>query len=388
MGLGKTITGAVKSLQYKNKILVVCPKSIIPQWLDTFKMLKEAALNLTKKKQLEQFIGEEFAIGIINYQSVWRRPELLKCKALTLMLDESQNICNPTSKQTKGITKINYENLILLSGSPVSGRYDKLYTQLKMLGLKMNKRQFEDRYCNFFEMEKAGVKFRVLSKTNPYKNVDELKRLMDDLHCVFMKTDEVLELPAQQFIDVPCKSTKQYKEFEKTDYIDLGDKEYIAGSPTDKMLYLRYLASVDNPNKTEQLKTLIDSTDDRLIIFYNFDCEYELLLNACKGRPVSVVNGHKRDLTAYENESNSITLCQTQAANAGLNLQKANKMILYSLPLNCAHYMQLLKRIHRIGTKHRCLYYFLLTENSIDGKIKMSLQQGKDYTEDLFERGD
>lgn len=388
MGLGKTITGAVKSLSYKNKILVVCPKSIIPQWIDTFKMLKEAALDLTKKKQLEQFMAEDFAIGIINYQSVWRRPEFLKCKKLTLMLDESQNICNPTSKQTKGITKLDYENLILLSGSPVSGRYDKLYTQLKMLGMKMNKRQFEDRYCNFFEMEKAGIKFRVLSKVNPYKNVDELKKLMDDLHCVFMKTDEVLELPAQQFIDVPCKCTKQYKEFEKTDYIDLGDKEYIAGSPTDKMLYLRYLASVDNPNKTEQLKTLIDSTDDRLIIFYNFDCEYDLLLNACKGRPVSVVNGHKRDLTAYENESNSITLCQTQAANAGLNLQKANKMILYSLPLNCAHYMQLLKRIHRIGTRHRCLYYFLLTDNSIDGKIKMSLQQGKDYTEDLFERGE
>ena len=388
MGLGKTITGAVKSLSYKNKILVVCPKSIISQWVDTFKMLKEAALDLTKKKQLEQFMVEDFAIGIINYQSVWRRPEFLKCKKLTLMLDESQNICNPTSKQTKGITKLDYENLILLSGSPVSGRYDKLYTQLKMLGMKMNKRQFEDRYCNFFEMEKAGIKFRVLSKVNPYKNVDELKKLMDDLHCVFMKTDEVLELPAQQFIDVPCKCTKQYKEFEKTDYIDLGDKEYIAGSPTDKMLYLRYLASVDNPNKTEQLKTLIDSTDDRLIIFYNFDCEYDLLLNACKGRPVSVVNGHKRDLAAYENESNSITLCQTQAANAGLNLQKANKMILYSLPLNCAHYMQLLKRIHRIGTRHRCLYYFLLTDNSIDGKIKMSLQQGKDYTEDLFERGE
>ncbi len=161
--------------------------------------------DLTKKKRLEEFIGAERInkVGIINYESAWRKPDLLKLRDFTLILDESQAIANNTSKQTKGVIKLKFDNLILLSGTPCSNaRYDKLYTQLKMLGLHMNKRSYEDRYCNFFEMEKSGIKFRVLSKTNPYKRVDELKQVMKDLGCVFMKTDDVLDLPEQRFINV------------------------------------------------------------------------------------------------------------------------------------------------------------------------------------------
>ena len=32
-------------------------------------------------------------------------------------------------------------------------------------------------------------------------------------------------------------------------------------------------------------------------------------------RPISEINGHTKDLTAYEQESNSVTLCQYQSAS-------------------------------------------------------------------------
>lgn len=389
MGLGKTITGGIKSTSFNKPILIVCPKSLIQQWIEHFKDWHNnyTCYDLTKKKQLEQFITSEqdHKVGVINYESAWRKPELLKLRDFTLMLDESQAISNPTSKQTKGIVKLKFNNLVLLSGTPCSNaRYDKLYTQLKMLGLQMNKRSYEDRYCNMFTMEKGGIKFRVLSKANPWKNVDELKHSIYDLGGRFMKTDEVIELPQQRFIDVSVPTNKNYKTFIKDGYVDCGDYEYISSSPTTNMLYQRQLCN--SKEKLDMVKTLIESTEDRVIIFYNFNCELELLqqLISKLKRPLSFVNGNQKNLNCYNNNDNSITLVQYQSGSSGVNLQKANKMIYYSPPIKSDFFEQSKKRIHRIGQDSKCTYWKLITKDSIEQKIYGALSKKQDYTEELF----
>ena len=326
-------------------------------------------------------------MGVINYESCWRRPELQKVKGVTLMLDESQAVANNTSKQTKGIMKISYKNVILLSGTPASNaRYDKLYTQLKLLGLDMNKRSYEDRYCNFFDMEKAGVKFRVLSKRNPYKNVDELKSKMASLGCVFMKTDEVIDLPEQRFINVWINKSKPYKTFEKDGYVDCGELEYISNGPAQDMLYLRQLCN--SSEKLDMLRTLVEGTNDRVVVFYNFDIELKVLQQLCKKlkRPISYINGHEKNLNCYNDYEDSITLVQYQSGSAGVNLQKANKMIYYSPPIKSDFYEQSKKRIHRIGQNHKCCYWKLITHDSIEQQIYSTLAKKQDYTDELFRR--
>ena len=390
MGLGKSFVGSFKSVSFEDPILIVCPKSLIPQWLQQFEDNHQewARYDLTKKKQLEQFINDDNnrRVGVINYESCWRRPELQKVKGVTLMLDESQAIANNTSKQTKGIMKLDHKNVILLSGTPASNaRYDKLYTQLKLLGLQMNKRSYEDRYCNFFEMENAGVKFRVLSKKNPYKNVDELKQVMHDLGAVFMKTDEVIDLPEQRFINVRVNKSKHYKTFEKDGYVDCGDVEYISNGPAQDMLYLRQLCN--SSEKLDMLKTLLESTNDRVIIFYNFDIELKLLQQIVSKlkRPISYINGHEKQLNCYNDFEDSVTLVQYQSGSAGVNLQKANKMIYYSPPIKSDFFEQSKKRIHRIGQNSKCTYWRLVTSDSIETKIYKTLELKRDYTERLFE---
>ena len=387
--LGKTFVGSIKATSYDDPILVVCPKSLVPQWLQQFEDNHKEwhRYDLTKKKQLEQYITDDnnLRIGVINYESCWRRPELQKVKGVTLMLDESQAIANNTSKQTKGIMELDYKNVILLSGTPASNaRYDKLYTQLKLLGLNMNKRSYEDRYCNFFEMEKAGVKFRILSKKNPYKNVDELKNVMTDLGCVFMKTDEVIDLPEQRFINVWVNKSKHYKTFEKDGYVDCGEVEYISNGPAQDMLYLRQLCN--SSEKLDMLRTLIEGTNDRIVIFYNFDIELKLLQQCISKlkRPMSFINGHEKNLNCYNNNDDSITLVQYQSGSAGVNLQKANKMIYYSPPVKSDFYEQSKKRIHRIGQENKCTYWKLITRGSIELKIYKTLDLKRDYTEELF----
>lgn len=391
MGLGKTYCGSYKATSYKIPILIICPKSLITQWIEHFNSVHDdyTCYDLTKKKQLEIFMtsNNNLKCGVINYESAWRKSELLKLKDFTLMLDESQAISNNTSKQTKGIMKLNFTNLVLLSGTPCSNaRYDKLYTQMKLLGLHMNKRSYEDRYCNFFDMEKSGVKFRVLSKTNPYKNVDELKETMKSLGCVFMKTDEVLELPEQRFINVWIQPSKDYKTFIKDGYVDCGDYEYLSSNPATDMLYQRQLCN--SKEKIEMVRTLVESTEDRIIIFYNFNSELKLLqqLISKLKRPISYVNGSIKNLNCYNNNSDSVTLVQYQSGSSGVNLQKASKMIYYSPPIKSDFFEQSKKRIHRIGQDNKCTYWKLITKDSIELKIYQTLSRKQDYTDELFRR--
>lgn len=391
MGLGKTYCGSYKATSYKIPILIICPKSLITQWIEHFNSVHDdyTCYDLTKKKQLEIFMtsNNNLKCGVINYESAWRKSELLKLKDFTLMLDESQAISNNTSKQTKGIMKLNFTNLVLLSGTPCSNaRYDKLYTQMKLLGLHMNKRSYEDRYCNFFDMEKSGVKFRVLSKTNPYKNVDELKETMKSLGCVFMKTDEVLELPEQRFINVWIQPSKDYKTFIKDGYVDCGDYEYLSSNPATDMLYQRQLCN--SKEKIEMVRTLVESTEDRIIIFYNFNSELKLLqqLISKLKRPISYVNGSVKNLNCYNNNSDSVTLVQYQSGSSGVNLQKASKMIYYSPPIKSDFFEQSKKRIHRIGQDNKCTYWKLITKDSIELKIYQTLSRKQDYTDELFRR--
>lgn len=391
MGLGKTYCGSYKATSYKIPILIICPKSLITQWIEHFNSVHDdyTCYDLTKKKQLEIFMtsNNNLKCGVINYESAWRKSELLKLKDFTLMLDESQAISNNTSKQTKGIMKLKFTNLVLLSGTPCSNaRYDKLYTQMKLLGLRMNKRSYEDRYCNFFDMEKSGVKFRVLSKTNPYKNVDELKETMKSLGCIFMKTDEVLELPEQRFINVWIQPSKDYKTFIKDGYVDCGDYEYLSSNPATDMLYQRQLCN--SKEKIEMVRTLVESTDDRIIIFYNFNSELNLLQQIVQKlkRPISYVNGSTKNLNCYNNNSDSVTLVQYQSGSSGVNLQKASKMIYYSPPIKSDFFEQSKKRIHRIGQDNKCTYWKLITHNSIEERIYKTLAQKKDFTDELFRR--
>lgn len=58
---------------------------------------------------------------------------IIKFRDFTLMLDESSMITNPTAKRTKFVHALEPENVILLSGTPTGGKYEKLWSQLKLL---------------------------------------------------------------------------------------------------------------------------------------------------------------------------------------------------------------------------------------------------------------
>lgn len=414
MGLGKTFTGAEKMHQLGARVnLVICQKSKIDDWVEHFKEYypEYAVFDLTDKKQFKIWwydmpIGIDYIdiIGVINYELAFRRPELAKLKDFTLMLDESSLIQNENSKRSRFILKkLEPKNVILLSGTPTGGKYERLWSQLNLLGWNISKKLFYNQYVDYHYEDNEGFPLMII---DGYKNEERLKKKMRQHGCNFLKTDDVFDLPEQIHQIIKVNTTKEYRKFKKdciaqfdlVDYVGYecgGEEEYtrsieLVGDTTlTKMLYERQLCGQYNKTKLEAFRDLVESTNDRLIVFYNFTEELNALVNQLNASArISVVNGQRKDLQIYDEYDNSITFIQYQAGAMGLNLQKANKIIYFTPPLSSELFEQSKKRIHRIGQEKPCFYYYLTCKGSIEEKIYKTLAMRKDYTDALFEKGE
>lgn len=385
MGLGKTYTSTEKlsSLDFKHA-LVVCQKSLIPTWI---KHLKDnypdwEVIDYTKPKAV---IPDRKCVIVLNYDIVFRRPELRLLKNLSVILDECTIISNPSAKRTKAIFRLHIENIVMLSGTVSKGKYENLWTLAQLCGWGISKREFYNRYIIEQEINIQNSQFPIKIVVG-YKNVEELKSMLRLYGFHFLKTEDVLELPEQTFVKIDVDSTPQYRKFRKERVVELPNRTLVGDTTLSKMLYERMLCGQYNKNKLDAFADLLESTDDRLIVFYNFNEElYELKKIIGKSRPISEVNGSVKDLTAYENKENSVTLVQYQAGSMGLNLQKANKIVYFTLPLSSEFFEQSKKRTHRIGQAKPCFYYTLICRDSIEEKILKTLEKRKDYTNALFE---
>lgn len=388
MGLGKTFIGSERLRLYGERVnIIVCQKSKIKDWCEHFKehYTDYAVFDLTNKKDMQAFMIYPIykCIGIINYELAYRREELKRLTNFTMMLDESSMIKNETAKRTKFILSLKPSHTILLSGTPTDGKYEFLYSQLRLLGWKITKTAYYNRYIKTELRSYGGPMFRVVTG---YKNVSELKAKLKEYGAVFAKAEEVIKLPEKKFIKEYSTVSSDYKKFMKDRVIKIDDKELTGDSTLSKRLYARMLCSAYSKDKISRLIDLVNSTSDRVIIFYNFNTELEALRKVLFDRPISIVNGQVKDLKEYENNDNSVTLIQYQVGAMGLNLQKANRIIYFSLPERSELFEQSKARICRIGQEKQCYYHIMMCHKSVEEKIYECLLMRKDYTDELFRK--
>ncbi len=400
MGLGKTYTGAEKMHELGAKVnLVICQKSKIDDWVEHFntyypkyKIHDMTDTHKEAKRALDYGFWLNYrnntvvpSILVINYELAFRRPELLKLKDFTLMLDESSLIQNLGTKRTDFIMKLEPKNVILLSGTPTGGKYENLYSQLKLLGWKISEKMYYNQYVEYHYDYDEGFPRKVI---DGYKNEERLKRKMRLHGCNFLKTDEVYNLPEQIHQTISIPTTTEYRKFRKDSIVKVDNIELVGDTILTKMLYERQLCGAYNEDKLEAFKDLVESTNDRLIVFYSFNTELDALMqiaSECE-RPFGVVNGSHKNPEMI-NAERAILFVQYQAGAMGLNLQKANKIIYFTPPLSSELFEQSKKRTHRIGQEKTCFYYYLICKGSVEEKIYRTLKMRKNYTEALFEGG-
>lgn len=408
MGLGKTFGGSEQMMRFGNKVnLVICQKSKVDDWIEHMLVNyqdKVNVWNLTEKLQFDAFFKDKrVKVGVINYELAFRRPELKKLQNFTLMLDESSMIQNENAKRSKFILKLRPRNVILLSGTPTSGKYEKLWSQLHLLGWDISKKLYWKQYIDTEVIDCDGYPVTIVKG---YKNVERLKRKLREHGAMFLKSEEVFDLPEQIHQTIRVNTTREYRKFRKDSIVsvpndgplppaDNGEKiwepsiQLVGGTTLTKMLYERQLCGQYNKEKLEAFRDILESTNDRIIVFYNFNEELAKLEEIAidLNRTMSLVNGEAKMLEAYEKYGDSVTLIQYQAGAMGLNLQKANRIVYFTPPLSSELFEQSKKRIHRIGQTKTCFYYYLTCRNSIEEKIYKTLEMRKDYTDALFEKG-
>lgn len=151
--------------------------------------------------------------------------------------------------------------------------------------------------------------------------------------------------------------------------------------------YCYSLRKVVNSDQSRQVEVLeILEKHPRIIIFYNFDYELEILkicLGVANGVEVAEWNGHKHQPIP---ESNSWAyLVQYNAGAEGWNCIKTDTIIFYSQNYSYKVMVQASGRIDRLNTPYTDLYYYHLKSRSgIDLAISRALKEKKKFNETGF----
>ena len=123
----------------------------------------------------------------------------------------------------------------------------------------------------------------------------------------------------------------------------------------------------------------------KLIIFYNFDYELEMLREFAKDIDILCQewNGHKHELVPQGDKW--IYLVQYASGSEAWNCIETDAMVFYSQNYSYKTMKQSAGRIDRRNTPYKNLYYYhLVSKSSIDNGIRNTLNKKKDFNESKF----
>lgn len=193
------------------------------------------------------------------------------------------------------------------------------------------------------------------------------------------------------------RSTKAHHEYVACEYDMKKYKELIrkrwnvwTDEPMQNAGELCYcLRRCTNEDESRIVKTLeIAESHPRLIIFYNFDYELEVLKNAgwIHGTSIGMWNGHAHD--PLPQTDRWVYLVQYLAGSEGWNCIQTDTVLFFSQSYSYRSTVQAAGRIDRANTPFRDLwYYHLYSKSGIDLAIYRALKQKKEFNERRFIEG-
>lgn len=161
----------------------------------------------------------------------------------------------------------------------------------------------------------------------------------------------------------------------------------LTNEPIKNASELCYLMrKVVNSDPSRLLETLnVFNKHKRLIVFYNFDYELEILrhLQDYTDCPIHEWNGHKHQEVPKGKEW--LYLVQYTAGAEGWNCIDTDAILFYSQNYSYKIMIQSAGRIDRLNTSYRDLYYYhLISKSPIDLAISRSLKVKKNFNANKF----
>jgi len=406
MGLGKTIQGiGVAELMAREagvgKVLVICPTSLKSQWRSEIHRFSDRDCQLVlggAAQRAEQYDNEAF-FTICNYEQVLR--DLMSIERVPwdlIILDEGQRIKNWEAKTSNVVKSLKSLFALVLTGTPLENRLSDLFSIVQFV----DDRRLAPAFRFFNRHRVVDEKGKVLG----YKNLDQLR---ENLKPVLLRRtrDQVLgELPPRTTEIVRIAPTEEQLSIHATNMRVVASvvrKPYLTEMD---LLRLRqalltcrmaadstFLVNKEEPSyssKLERLEELLErlfaEQNRKVVLFSEWTTMLDLIEKILQRRKFRYVRldgsvpQKKRQPLVHEFQTNPD--CQlfitTNAGSTGLNLQAANTVINVDLPWNPAVLEQRIARAHRMGQKQPVQVYVLVTEETLEENLLVTLASKKD----------
>jgi len=435
MGLGKTIQVIAFLLYLKEKypnnkgsILVVCPTSVLFNWHREFKkfapnlevILHHGPNRYKNASEIPEFL-KAHRIFLTSYGTIRNDIDFLETIQFSgIIIDESQNMKNYTSKQTLAIYKLKSQYRICLSGTPIENRLLELWSLFNFLnpGLLGNREEFQDRFIIPIE------------RFQNQEAINDLKIIIAPFILRRVKSDRsiIKDLPEKNEMKLTIELTNEqmilYKDLTEETLITIDDSTVDNRKKRGLILALlvklkqicnhpyQYLkkdiASVEKDKEIKQiisqsnkLERLLEMTDEvisngeKVLIFTQFtqmgtiikkilEWKYNFKILFFHGSVPEKKRSEIIDDFQSENiESPPILILSLKAGGTGLNLTQGTTVIHFDRWWNPAVEDQATDRAYRIGQKSVVNVYKFITNRTIEEKIDALLEEKRDLSEKI-----
>lgn len=412
-GLGKSWQ-ILNALEAKYKLgqlkrgLIVCKASLLYNWAQEIEKHSNLTYliiegNAHRRAQLfYEFETKPYNILIISYETFRRSIDILlnMHKRVPLdfcVLDEAHKIKNPTSKVGSSIHVIPFKYKYVLTATPIINRPLEAYNYLKWGGIiKMSWWQFRNRYAEFGEYHQILY----------YKNITELKNLLQKHMLRRLKKDKLKELPDITFKVIPIEMTPEqktlYNAVRKEILSELEDTQ-IKNVTSQLAKLLRLQQVTDSPlligsrvegaklqALDELLENIIEENEEKCIVFSKFKSMVDILVKRYQKYNPAVVTGEvnneerMKEVNKFQNDDSCKLFIGTSGAcREGFTLTAATHVVFLDLEWAWSYVEQAYSRAHRIGQKNNVTVYFLLCMNTVDEKIYDTVYNKKMLNENM-----
>lgn len=281
--------------------------------------------------------------------------KLVSKKQTMLIIDESHHFGKPSSKRTKFAIsfskKCKYKRI--LTGTPVTENPLNLYSQIKILDDRINKfwANYEEFTAYFAEYVRVNTADgRSFTKLKSYKNLDDLKKLIDKYASV-IKREEIPNLPElnKEIIKVePSDKQKEiYSKFLSETFIEIQEgiidksltklQQVLSGFILDSESNI-HIISGENP-KLNKLIEEIQKLKKSVIVFATFRQDFTTISKKLKEKKISYLtyygstdeaNREKFKAEFSKQTKCKVALCNPHSVGEGLNLSACDTIIWYS----------------------------------------------------------
>jgi len=435
MGLGKTIE-VIAFLSYLKdqfpnnlgSVLIICPTSILFNWHRELKkfapdldvVLHHGAKRITEASGIPEFL-KPHRIFLTSYGTIRNDIDFLETIDFSgIIVDESQNMKNYASKQTKAINKLKSQFKICLSGTPIENRLIELWTLFNFLnpGLLGSRVDFQKKYVlpiERFQNQDTINNLKLIIAPFILRRVKSDKSIINDLPeknemkvIIELTEDQVKlykELVENTLKEIETLSTDKRKKkglilslLVKLKQICNHPFQYLKVDITSLDLDVKMEEIVSQSQKLKRLLEMTDeviSNGEKILIFTQFTQMGNLLQKILEHKyKFKILYFHggvpekkrKEIVDEFQSEnidSPPILILSLKAGGTGLNLTQGTTVVHIDRWWNPAVEDQATDRAYRIGQKSVVNVYKFISKGTIEEKIDDLLEEKRDLADKI-----